>query len=215
MNKIAPSVFAADWSNISDALKLFEKVHVDMIHYDVMDNHFVPNVSFGAKVIGDISRKTKIPADVHLMIDLDKPERIQPFLDLDIPHITFHMEAMQGNIMETIELIRKYKKTVGISIKPGTPVVDIQPYLDRIDLVLLMSVEPGFSGQKFMADAFNRLRELRNQVGNRRIDIQIDGGIGRNNYRQVLDCGANFLVMGSAFFSDQNIEELVSRVRGN
>jgi ribulose-phosphate 3-epimerase len=214
MNKIAPSLFAADLSDLGETIRTFERVKVDMIHFDVMDNHFVPNISFGPKLVADVKRRTKIPADVHLMIDLDSPGRYRPFLELPVEHITIHMEAGKHELFGIIDAIRAAKKTVGLSLKPATPVIDIQPYLDRIDLVLLMSVEPGFSGQKFLPESLGRIRELKQLVGHRKIDIQVDGGIDRDNYRHVLDCGANVLVMGSGFYGDKNIEELVLKVKG-
>lgn len=213
MNKIAPSLFAADFSDLAEAIRTFERVKVDMIHFDVMDNHFVPNISFGPKIVEDVIKKTKIPADVHLMIDLDREERYKPFLELPVGHITIHLEAAQDNLFDVIEKIRAAKKTVGLSIKPGTPIVDLQPYLDKLDLVLLMSVEPGFSGQKFIQDSLTRLKELKQLTSGRKMDIQVDGGIDRSNYRHLLDCGANFLVMGSGFYKDKNVDELVLKVR--
>ena len=213
MNKIAPSIFAADFLELPAALSTFERVKVDMIHYDIMDNHFVPNISFGPKFVEDVMKKTKIPADVHLMIDLDNDEKYRPFLELPVSHITIHLEAVKADIFGVIDKIRSSKKTVGISIKPNTPVIDLQPFLDQIDLVLLMSVEPGFSGQKFMPDSLSRIRELKQLAAGRKLDIQVDGGIDRDNYRHVLDCGANFLVMGSGFYKDLNIDDLVLKVR--
>lgn len=213
MNKIAPSIFAADFLDLSGALKTFERVKVDMIHYDIMDNHFVPNISFGPKFVEDMMKRTKIPADVHLMIDLDKEEKYMPFLELPAAHITIHLEAVQNDIFTMIDRIKAAKKTVGLSIKPKTPVADLQPFLDKIDLVLLMSVEPGFSGQKFMRDSLSRIRELKQMTGARKLDIQVDGGIDRDNYRHVLDCGANFLVMGSGFYKDNNVDDLVLKIR--
>jgi ribulose-phosphate 3-epimerase len=213
VNKFAPSLFAADFSDLPKALELFKTVGVDMIHYDVMDNHFVPNISFGPKIISDVMKRSGIPADIHLMIDLDQPERYRDFLELPASLITVHYEAVRSDLFGVLEEIRKSGKMAGVSLKPSTPVEDVQPFLDRVDLVLLMSVEPGFSGQKFMPESFARLRELKNLIGGRRIDIQIDGGIGRDNYLQVLSCGANFLVMGSGFFTDKNVEELCKKIR--
>lgn len=214
MNKIAPSIFAADFCDLNNAIHLFERAKVDMIHFDIMDNHFVPNISFGPKFIEDVINRTRIPADVHLMIDLDKEDRYLAFLQLPVSHITIHLEAMQTDIFAMIDRIKALKKTVGISIKPRTPVVDVLPFLDRVDLILLMSVEPGFSGQKFQPESLSRLKELKQMVGVRKIDIQVDGGIDRNNCRAVLDCGANFLVMGSGFYRDNNVEELVLKIKG-
>jgi ribulose-phosphate 3-epimerase len=214
MNKvqITPSLFAADFYNLSDAVKLLEAARVDMIHYDVMDNHFVPNISFGIKTIEDICKRTGIPSDVHLMINLDSREGVDKFIKLPVNHITIHLEATQNYILNILEKIRESGKTAGISIKPGTPVETLSPYIPSVDRILLMSVEPGFSGQQFMPESIERLIKLKKMIGFGTVNIQIDGGIDRSNYIKVAGAGADTLVMGTAFFNDKNPIELVELI---
>jgi ribulose-phosphate 3-epimerase len=209
--KIAPSIFAADFMDIRKAVNLFEETKVDMIHYDVMDNHFVPNISFGPKFIKDIASKTNIPSDVHLMIDLDK--NFKDYLDLPIESITIHLESANGHIMDYINAIRNSGKKAGLSLKPATPVDALLPYLHAIDLALIMSVEPGFSGQNFMPEVLDKIRDMKNIIEERDISIQVDGGVSRETYKQVLDAGADFLVIGSAFFKDKNPAEWVKNIK--
>ena len=200
--KVAPSIFAADFYDLKSAVALMEESGVYGIHYDVMDNNFVPNISFGAKLVEDISAKTKLIGDAHLMINLETP--IESFLKLPVENITIHLEATRLYIKDYLELIRRAGKKAALSLKPRTPVESVLPYLNHIDMVLLMSVEPGFSGQKFMPEILDKTRKLRELIGARSIDIQIDGGISRENYREVIYAGANYLVIGSAFFKDND-----------
>ncbi len=209
----APSIFAADFYNLKKAAAVCGAAKVDMIHYDVMDNHFVPNISFGAKLIGDINSKTRIPADVHLMIDLEKPAGLKPFLELPVDHITLHLESMNGSINEYIKAVKKSGKTIGLSIRPKTPVKALSPFLDIIDLVLLMSVEPGYSGQKFIPETLGRLKKLRELIKGRSIAVQVDGGINRLTYGNVLQNGADILVIGYAFFEDRNPRGWVKKIK--
>jgi ribulose-phosphate 3-epimerase len=213
MNKIqvAPSLFAADFYNLSEAVNLFEKADVDLIHFDVMDNHFVPNLSLGPKVIGDILARTRLPANVHLMVELENGYGIEPFLELPVQNITVHLEA-SPHIRDYLKKIRDLGKSPGISVKPGTSVESVTPYLDDADMVLLMSVEPGFSGQKFMPESLERVKKLKSLIAGRKIRIQIDGGIGRGNIELVTAAGADCLVIGSAFYSDKDPVELVKWV---
>ena len=217
MNKkdpmVAPSLFAADFYNLSRAITICESSHVDMIHYDVMDNHFVTNISFGPKVINDIISRTCLPADLHLMITLENTEKLSPFISLPVQHITLHAETISNSIPEFLELVKKSGKTTGLSIRPDTDIKEILPFLDMIDLILLMSVEPGYSGQTFMTSSYKRLNELKNIIGNREIIIQIDGGITRENYEKALEAGADFLVIGRHFFEDGNTMDWVNKIK--
>jgi len=213
MNKlVAPSIFAADFYDMKRALKIIEKSRVDMIHYDVMDNHFVPNISFGKKFIEDITRRTLIPANVHLMIELDNIEKLKDFAKLPVSNITLHLESSTKKLLKYIEYIKKNGKTAGISIKPDTPVERLKLYLDSIQLILVMSVEPGFSGQKFLKKSISKIKRLKSFIGDRNIIIQVDGGIDRENYMNILESGADFLVIGSCFFSDKNPSEWVKKI---
>ena len=209
---VSPSIFASDFYSLKTGLLAMENAGVDMIHFDVMDNHFVPNISFGKKVIEDVVCKTKIFANVHLMIELDQ-RGLSDFLSLDIGNITIHSEATNGDLINYLKLIRESGKTVGISIKPSTPISSVKPYLDMIDLLLVMSVEPGYSGQVFMESTFSRLNEARDMIADRDIIIQVDGGVNRDNYKEILKAGANCLVIGSAFFRDRDPKEWVKLIK--
>jgi ribulose-phosphate 3-epimerase len=205
--KAAPSIFAADFYSIGDAVAQIKKSGADGVHYDVMDNHFVPNISFGPKFIGDVASKCGLYGDAHLMIDLSRG--IEPYLPLPVELITIHIEAYGDNplskpdrMIELLGSIRAAGKNAGISIKPATPADAVVPYLDKIDLVLVMSVEPGFSGQKFMPASLDKIRRIRELIGARQISVQVDGGVSRDNYKSLIGAGADFLVIGSAFFND-------------
>jgi ribulose-phosphate 3-epimerase len=147
------------------------------------------------------------------MIDLDLPHALPPYLELPVEHVTVHLESPQADLGKTLDAIRSAGKTAGLSVKPGTDVSALVPWLDRIDLVLLMSVEPGFSGQKFQQASLSRLQTVRELAGNRNIRVQIDGGVGRDNAGDVMRAGADFLVMGSAYFRDPDPKGLVTLVR--
>ncbi len=207
---LAPSLFAADFSDLKSALAVMEEAGVDLIHYDVMDNHFVPNISFGSKVIADVTAKSKIPGDVHLMINLEKG--IESYLKLPVEWLTLHLEATHFYLQPYLDQIKESGKKVGLSIRPHTPVESLAPFVKDLDLVLLMSVEPGFSGQKFKTDTFSRIQRLRELEGAETVLVQVDGGINRENSMALLEAGANILVAGSAFFRDPNPKEWVESI---
>ncbi len=210
---VAPSIFAADFYDLSRAVGICEYSHVDMIHYDVMDNHFTSNISFGPKVIGDIISKTCLPADVHLMISLDDTGKLSPYLNLPVQHITIHIESIEGKVESFIDAIRKSGKTAGLSVKPRTDINVLAPYIDMIDLVLVMSVEPGYSGQSFLPVTLERLQQLRKMTIEKTPTVQVDGGITRNNYEEVIESGADCLVIGHHFFEDGNTLEWVKDIK--
>jgi len=215
--KISPSILSADFSKLGEEIVALEKAGADYIHIDVMDGHFVPNITIGPEVIKRLRPVTKLPFDVHLMIS-PVNNFIKDFADAGADIITFHPEATE-NISETINLIKKLKKKVGISLKPKSQINLIKDCLSQIDLILIMSVEPGFGGQKFMPEVLDKMKKLRNLVDEKKlnVDIEIDGGINFNNSKKAKDYGANILVSGSTVFKEHNgnLKKNIQLLRSN
>lgn len=212
MIKISPSILACDFSKIGEEIKKAENAGADMIHVDVMDGHFVPNISIGPPVIKKIRKATDLPFDVHLMIS--EPLRyIESFCEAGADSITFHIEC--GNTKETIQKIKSFGKRVALCVKPATPIESIFEYLDDIDMVLIMTVEPGFGGQSFMHDMLPKIRALREEITKRNLDcdIEVDGGINPQTAKLVIENGANVLVAGSAVFNAQNPGDMILSLR--
>ena len=201
--KLAPSILSADFSNLQAALQICNKGGAHWIHIDVMDNQFVPNLTIGPPVVKSLRPKTEKFIDVHMMV-VDPEKLVEPFAKAGADNITFHIEADPVGI---IDLIRSCGSKVGVSIKPTTPLSDIFPILDKVDVVLIMSVEPGFGGQGYLPGANERISEIRKYLNEKCLDrvlIEVDGGIKLHNAKEVIDAGANVLVAGSEIFKANN-----------
>ena len=214
MIKISPSLLAADFSILSEEVKSIESSGADMLHLDVMDGVFVTNISFGFPVIDSLRKISNIDFDVHLMID--KPERyVKRFIEAGADILTFHIEATDDPA-GLLDEIRALGAKAAISVKPGTPVETVFSLLDKCDMVLVMTVEPGYGGQKFMSDMLPKIRLLKQEIVSRGldVDIQVDGGITSDNAPDVIAAGANVIVAGSSVFKAENRTDAVNSLRG-
>ena len=215
--KISPSILSADFSRLGEEIIALEKAGADYIHIDVMDGHFVPNITIGPEVIKRLRPITRLTFDVHLMIEpVDK--FVKDFVEAGADIITFHPEATK-NLSETIKLIKSFGKKVGVSLKPGSPISLVESFLEQVDLILIMSVNPGFGGQKFMPEVLDKIKQLKNMIDEKKlnIDIEIDGGINFNNSKKVKNYGANILVSGSTVFKENNgdLKKNIQLLRSN
>ena len=202
--QISPSILSADFSQLGTEIKRLEEGGADMIHVDVMDGHFVPNLTIGPPVIKALRKHCSLKFDVHLMIS-PVHKYIEAYADAGADIITIHPEATQ-NLEESIKMIKDLKKKVGVSLNPGSKIELITEYLDKIDLVLIMSVNPGFGGQKFMPEVLDKIKQLKKiqQEKNFTFDIEIDGGINFENSKIAIEAGANILVSGTTVFKSND-----------
>ena len=202
--KISPSILSADFSQLGNEIKRLEKGGADLIHVDVMDGHFVPNLTIGPPVIKVLRQYSTLPFDVHLMIS-PVHKYIKDYAEAGADIITIHPEATE-NIESSVSLIKKLNKKIGLSLNPDTSIEIIEKFLSSIDLVLIMSVYPGFGGQKFIPNVVNKIKKLKSikEKKNLKFDIEVDGGINFDNSKLVVEAGANILVSGTTIFKNNN-----------
>ncbi len=207
--KIAPSLLSADFANLASEIAKVEKAGCDMIHIDVMDGHFVPNITVGPLIVKAIRKATKLPLDTHLMIE--NPENyVAQFIAAGSDIVTVHAEACESHLGDVLRLIRSKGAKCGVSLKPATSLTSIEAHLSDIDMVLLMTVNPGFGGQSFMPEVLPKIQALRKIYSQ---DIEVDGGINSETARLVVAAGANVLVAGTAVFGQTDVEKAIKGLR--
>ncbi len=211
---IAPSILSANFVDLKNEINKVEDAGADWLHIDVMDGRFVPNITIGIPVVESIKKTTKLPLDVHLMI-VEPIKYIKGFAEAGADIITVHIEACDNNIKETLDEIKKYNIKSGISIKPNTPVKKLENLIDEIDLILIMTVEPGFGGQKFIYPCLEKIKEIQKiaQKRNPNLHIEIDGGINSETAKLCIESGADVLVAGSYIYKSNNIKAAINSLK--
>lgn len=213
MVKIAPSILSADFMRLGEEIKAAEAAGADMLHLDIMDGHFVPNITIGPAVVDAIRRITALPLDVHLMIE--EPDKfLRDFIKAGADYITVHVEA-SVHLHRTIQWIKESGVKAGVSLNPATPIWNLDHILPDLDMVLLMSVNPGFGGQEFIPCVLDKIKALKDIIKERGFNvlIEVDGGVKPDNVREIASAGADILVMGSAFFNSEDYGVLMKRLR--
>lgn len=214
MIKIAPSILSADFMRLGEEIKAVEAAGADMLHLDIMDGHFVPNITIGPAIVDAIRRTTTLPLDVHLMIE--EPDKfLRDFIKAGADYITVHVEA-SVHLHRTIQWIKESGVKAGVSLNPATPLWSLDHILPDLDMVLLMSVNPGFGGQEFIPCVLDKIKTLRDIIEERGFNalIEVDGGVKSDNAKEIASAGADILVMGSAFFNSEDYGVLMERLRG-
>lgn len=214
MVKIAPSILSADFSKLGEEIKDVEIGGADYIHIDVMDGHFVPNITIGPLIVEAIRPITKLPLDVHLMIE-DPDQYIEAFAKSGADYITVHVEACK-HLHRTIHFIKSFGVKAGVVLNPATPVESIMHIISDVNMVLLMSVNPGFGGQAFIPEVLNKIRALRKMIDDKglNVEIEIDGGVNEETAKQCIKAGATVLVAGSAVYNQKDREQAIAALRG-
>ena len=213
MIQIAPSILSADFSKISDAVKIAEESGADVIHVDVMDGHFVPNLTFGPQLVASLREKTSLPLDVHLMVD--NPRSFIPlFAKAGADWISIHVEA-SVHLHKDITLIKEYDKKAGLALNPATPLPLMNEILEELDFILLMTVNPGWGGQEFIQSCHSKISQLSSWIREQKLEIpiQIDGGVTLSNMEELIKDGADILVAGSAVFGEKNPSEAITKMK--
>ena len=213
MFKIAPSILAADFANLTEEIRAVEEAGADWLHIDVMDGHFVPNLTIGPPVVASLRKVTGLPLDVHLMIE--KPDNyLETFVQAGADLLTVHVETCP-HLHRTLQCIHKLGKKAGVALNPATPLNFLEPILEEVDLILIMSVNPGFGGQEFIPQTLKRIQTVRKWIKkySLKVDLEVDGGINENTLSQVVKAGANVFVAGSAIFGKNDYNKIIRQFR--